>query len=85
MRHMKKKWIEIGDWLDRNVKKGIRLQSPQGSGLRDQGPILPLTEGRDLARGNSFRRKAGKFDLGYIELTLLMLITFSKKTVLFFF
>lgn len=65
------------------MKKGAGLQSPHGSGLREQGSMLPLTRG--LSKGNSFRREADKFDLAHVDFDLLMLISIAKQAVLFSF
>lgn len=62
--------MRLGDWLDRDMKKGVGLQNPQGPGLMDQGSMLPLT--RDVP-------------LDHVELNLLMIISISKKSLLFFF
>lgn len=51
MRSTKRKMAGIGDWLGRVMEKGMGLQTPQGSGLKDQWPLPLLTRGRDLERG----------------------------------
>ena len=45
---LKEKWAGIGDWLGRVMEKGMGLQTPQGSGLKDQWSLPLLTRGRDL-------------------------------------